>query len=177
MSIQQSLMNIINHLPSASDTEDVCDEMGKVLKLYDQLMGGKLSAEQVCSVRCLDTFHQKLENEKNELVSHRTACLWLQYMKMIDTLRQFIKSEKAGNFSLMLKTLQDMLSFFAASGHNLYTKSVCIHLQQIIKLETEHPDVFAFVNSGYHFFRRSDRYWAGQSTDLVIEQVGYWCEQ
>ena len=42
-------MNIINHLPSASDTEDICDEMGKVLKLYDQLMDGRLSdrAEEV----------------------------------------------------------------------------------------------------------------------------------
>ena len=137
-------------------------------------MDGKLSAEQVCSVRCLDTFRQKLENEKNELVSHRTACLWLQYMKMIAILRQFIKTVRTGNFSLLLKTLQDMLPFFAASGHNLFTKSVYIHLQQMLKLETEHPDVFAFLNSGYHFVRRSDRYWAGLSTDLVIEQVLMW---
>ena len=71
----------------------------------------------------------------------------------------------------MLKTLQDMLPFFAASGLNLYTRSVYIHLQQILKQETEHPDVFAFLNSGYHVVRRSDRYWAGLSTDLVIEQI------
>ena len=170
------LVGLLEHyqLPSvtsASDTEDICDEMDKVLKLHDQLMDGKLSAEQVCSGRCLDTFYQKLE--KNELVSHRTACLWLQYMKMIDIglQRQFIKSERTGNFSLILKTLQNMLPFFAASWHNLYTKSVYIHLQQMLKLETEHTDVFAFLNSGYHVVRRSGRYWTGLSTDLVIEQV------
>ena len=70
----------------------------------------------------------------------------------------------------MMKILQDMLPFFAASGHNLYTKSAYIHLQQMRKLEIEHPNVFA-LNSGYHVVRRSDRYWAGLSTDLVIEQV------
>ena len=49
--------------------------------------------------------------------------------------------------------------------------SVYIHLQQMLKLEIEHPNIFVFFNSGYHVVRRSDRSWAGLSTDLVIEQV------
>ncbi len=34
-----------------------------------------------------------------------------------------------------------------------------------------HPDIHASFLNGYHVIRRSDRYWAGLSTDLVIEQV------
>ena len=39
------------------------------------------------------------------------------------------------------------------------------------RLKEEESAVYsAFVN-GFHVIRRSDRYWAGLSSDLVIEQV------
>ncbi len=44
-------------------------------------------------------------------------------------------------------------------------------VQQMLKLADSHPEVFAFFRSGYHVVRRSDRYWAGLSSDLVIEQT------
>lgn len=47
-----------------------------------------------------------------------------------------------------------MLPYFAAAGHNLYAK----------------PDVCALFMKGYHVLRRSERYWAGLSSDLVIEK-------
>ena len=64
-----------------------------------------------------------------------------------------------------------MLPYLAASGHNHYTKSVWIYLQQMSKLEDEHPDVYRHFLQGLYVVRRSDRLWAGLSTDLVIEQV------
>jgi hypothetical protein len=39
------------------------------------------------------------------------------------------------------------------------------------QLETEHPDVFCNFLQGHHVVRRSNRYWAGLSTDLAIEQL------
>ena len=53
----------------------------------------------------------------------RTAVLWLEHMKMADILRTFIKGERTGNWSLHLQAVYDMLPYFAAAGHNLYTKS------------------------------------------------------
>ena len=41
----------------------------------------------------------------------------------------------------------------------------------MLQLQAQHPDVNAFFSTGYHVIRRSDRYWAGLSSDLVIEQV------
>lgn len=72
---------------------------------------------------------------------------------------------------LHLKSLQKMLSFFAALGYNLYAKSAYIYVQQMLQLADLHPEVFAFFRSGCHVVRRSDRYQAGLSSDLVIEQT------
>ena len=64
-----------------------------------------------------------------------------------------------------------MLPYLAASGHNLYTKSVWIHLERMSNLEKEHPDNYQSFMRGMHAVGRSDRFWAGLSTDLIIEQV------
>ena len=39
------------------------------------------------------------------------------------------------------------------------------------KLKNDHPDTYQQFQEGLHVVRRSDRQWAGLSTDLVIEQV------
>ena len=39
------------------------------------------------------------------------------------------------------------------------------------QLEEQHPDIYQQFQEGLHVVRRSDRLWAGLSTDLVIEQV------
>ncbi|KAG0728475.1 hypothetical protein GWK47_032379 [Chionoecetes opilio] len=64
-----------------------------------------------------------------------------------------------------------MLPIFAAAGHILYAKSAYLYLQQMEGLPTSHPEVYQKFSEGFHVIRRSDRYWAGLSTDLVIEQV------
>ena len=46
-----------------------------------------------------------------------------------------------------------------------------VYHQQMSERESTHPSVYKQFMSGFHLVRRSDRYWAGLSTDLVIEQV------
>ena len=41
----------------------------------------------------------------------------------------------------------------------------------MVRLGSEHPVVYEKLIDGFHVVRRSDRKWAGLSTDLVIEQV------
>ena len=64
-----------------------------------------------------------------------------------------------------------MLPYLAAAGHILYTKSSYIYMQHMLELEQQQPHVYAAFVSGHHVIRRSDRYWAGLSSDLVIEQT------
>ena len=74
---------------------------------------------------------------------------------------------------MYLQSLRDMLPFYAAAGHNLYAKSVYIYLQQMLELNSKHADILELFKKGFHVhvIGRSDRFWAGLSSDLVIEQV------
>ena len=93
----------------------------------------------------------------------------IQYMKMVDILKRFLRAERTGDWSLHLSSLQEMLPYFTAAGHNLYTKTIYVYLQQMVTLQTDHPDIYALFLNGLHVVRRTDRFWAGLSTDLVIE--------
>ena len=71
-------------------------------------------------------------------VSADTVCSEI----ILETVQQ--SSNGIGNWHLHFKSLQEMLPYFAAAGHNLlYTKSVHMYLQQILKLQAQHPDVYA----------------------------------
>ena len=147
------------------------EDLAAAVQLYDKLLTGEVTVQEVCLSRCLDDIQKKLETQMSQLTVKRTSKLWLQYMQMVDILRLFIKAERTGDWMLHLRSLQEMLPFFAASGHNLYAKSAYIYIQQMVQLADKHPDVFTFFMSGHHVIRRSDRYWAGLSSDLVIEQT------
>ena len=80
-------------------------------------------------------------------------------------------SERKGDWKGHLSSLTEMLPYFAASGHNLYLKSSYLYLQDMFQLEEKHPTVYNAFMSGSNVVRKSDRFWAGLSTYLVIEQV------
>ena len=71
-----------------------------------------------------------------------------------------------------LQAVHDMLNLFAATGHNNYAKSSRLYLQMMCNLETSHPWLYEmFATHGFHSVCRSNRFWAGLSTDLLIEQI------
>ena len=102
----------------------------------------------------------------------KTAKLWIQYMHHMETLRMFIRAERSGDWNLHLISVSRMLNIFAATGHNQYTRCARMYLQMMLELQDSHPWLYEqFMCHGYHTIRRSDRYWSGLWTDLVIEQV------
>ena len=64
-----------------------------------------------------------------------------------------------------------MLPYLAASGHSLYAKSASVYLSSTANLPNDHRVVHQHFVEGLHVAKRSDRAWAGLSTDLMIEQV------
>ncbi len=147
-------------------------DVDEALTLYEKLMGGEISAEEVCSSSVLERIKNSLKNHsESQKKSSRTSALWVQYMNMIDILRKFIRAERTGNWELHLQAIQDMLPYMAASGHNSYTKSAMLYLQQMLNLKAQHPDVQQHFDKGLHVIQRSNRLWAGLSSDLIIEQV------
>ena len=130
-------------------------------------MKGMLSAEQVCQDDVIAKINDALQERQEHLKSSRTAALWLQYMDMIDILRKYIRAERTGNWTNSFKDASILSSFWAQQLQSLhcYIYSECLAFMTIFQRFT------SISKNDLHVIRRIDRYWAGLSSDLVIEQV------
>lgn len=52
-----------------------------------------------------------------------TAKLWIQYFHMATLVKRFIQTEREGDWNGHLQSIQQMLSYFHASGHFHYAKA------------------------------------------------------
>ena len=103
--------------------------------------------------------------------NHRTAKLWLQYQRVIQIRRSFLRAIRTGNWKLYLKSLCDRHPYLAAAGHNKYTKSLALFIPWMQDLERTHSEVYRAFMSGLFPVRRTDGAWWCMFTDLLIEQV------
>lgn len=141
-------------------------------KLYEEVFNLHIRLDEVNSNEVLKTAKNRFEHVKKVLsCKSRTAKLWLQYTDMIQLVRSFIRSERTGNWNLILSTMQKMHPYFAAAGHNHYAKCIWIFIQQMMELHQTHPDVHTIFMNGDFIVRRSERYWGGIACDLTIEQT------
>ena len=159
-------------IPEDTHSDTVILKLEEARALFDKLMEKKVSADEASTSEVLDNIEECVQRKQDLLAERsRTAALWIQYLEMVDILRSFIRAERTANWELHLKALTRMLPYLAASGHNLYVKCARLYLQSMTDLRTDHPDVYRDFASGLHVARRSNRFWAGLSIDLVIEQV------
>ena len=80
----------------------------------------------------------------------------------------FIRAERTGNWKLHLHASEQMLPFFAASGHNNYTKGVRKYLQDVTNLCPCLTKKYA--DGLFTIWRKDSLVWSGTFTDQVIEQ-------
>lgn len=154
--------------PVSNSSQDI---LSVAINMYNQLINEDISVDTICESSILDDINARIAAKRKGLEVSRTASLWMRYSEMVNILKRFIKAERTGNWELHLQTLQDMLPYFAVAGHNLYAKSAYVCISMMQTLQQDHPDIYRIFLEGYHVLRRSDRYWAGLSTYLVIEQV------
>jgi hypothetical protein len=146
-----------------SDLRAVCESVCR-----EKLCVNECSILENASLLKLDECLEKLKASLS--ADSRTARLWLQYMHYIDTVKRFILAERTTDWHLHLEAVNDMLNLFAATGHSNYCAR--LYLQMMRDLPDSHPWLYSmFQKHGFHSIRRSDRFWAGLSTDLVIEQT------
>ena len=107
-----------------------------VLATYDSLMQGRLEEDDL-KVGVAQFLEDEMNRTKLTLCKSRTATLWITFMEMMSVLRKFLIAERTGNWLLHLESIQDMLPYFAAAGHNLYAKSAYIYLNQMQALRTK----------------------------------------
>ena len=91
-------------------------------------------------------------------------------MNMVSVYRSFLRTERTGNRYLHLESTYEMLPYQAAAGHNNYTKSLYLYLQEMCQLKETHPDVLQQFEKGYHVIEKSNHDFAAVSSDHAIEQ-------
>ena len=90
---------------------------------------------------------------------------------MLQLARTLIRNDRTASWDMHLSASMECLPVFSAAGHYNYLKSSYHYLQNMSQLESSHPDVHAKFTAGFHVIRRSNQFWAGLSSDLVIEQT------
>ena len=135
------------------------------------LLNEEVTLEDASNADVVRRIQTRMMEFQDTLQNNRTAKIWLQYSEMFGVLKKAIRAERTGNWVQYLQALSEMLPYFAAAGHNLYTKSVRIFLQQMEELKESNQKLYKDIADGMFVIRRSDRFWAGLSPDLVIEQV------
>ena len=104
--------------------------------------------------------------------SSRTSKLWIQYVYHIGLVKDFIFAERTGNWTLHLVTVKLMLNLVASARQVNYAKSARIYLQSMDELPVSYTWLYdCFKEKGLHAIRRSERFWAGLWSVLVIERA------
>lgn len=114
----------------------------------------------------------RLVNSKMDEVSDKpTAKLWVMCIRLIDLMNMFIVSERTGDLSLHIFSLTSMLPYFYAAGHQNYSKSVSIYLQDLKKLIIKMSDTeLQEFKSRVFTIRRTDSFYSGTWCDMCVEQ-------
>src|SRR6218665_3537371 len=90
---------------------------------------------------------------------------------MLQVARSLVIADRTGSWLVHVRPVSKCIPIFAAAGHYNYLTSSHFYVQQMGQLHINHPDVFRKFENGYHVIRSSNQFWAGLSSDLVIEQT------
>ena len=128
-------------------------KLNELSQLCDELLSGEIGVAKVTSEPVITELSDAISTYKDKLCTSRTAVLCFQYLDIVELLSKFIQAEKMRNFHLHQQSVKEMLPYFAAASHHLYTKSAYMYLQSISKLATTHPNVYQKFLAGYHVIR------------------------
>ena len=146
-----SMATSISHDPSNStdqeviaiDPHDDTEIHVECVEIKDSLMKNPpVAADDVESSNYLAELDNKVHQTKDGLANCPTAKLLLQYLDTLDIVCRFLKAERTGQWLLHLQAVSDMLPYFSASGHNLYTKSVVMYLYAMSQPQATAPNIY-----------------------------------
>lgn len=144
----------------------------KACDILDGIMTGQKTIKDIEQSDVLSLIDTALETKKNHLQSSsRTSKLWLEYQRMVMTVRMLIEADRTNSWDLHLYAMREILPIVAAAGHVNYLKSLYLYLQNMFNLSSKNAKVHKLFQEGKFVIRRSDQFWGGLGSDLVIEQV------
>ena len=93
---------------------DNTTDLEAVGNMFDEVLTGKVTVEEVCMSQELTRIIERLEVKTLSIQASRTAKLWLQFMKMMDILRMFLKGERMGIWALHIQAMYEMMPYLDA---------------------------------------------------------------
>ena len=151
-----------------------CSGWAQLCKLYEDVLHGDHCIADAVEDPAVVSLDQHMKDMLGKIATlDKTAQLWVQYFSTVTMVRNFIRSERTGDWPLHLDTITKMLPFFHASGHLHYAKSAHLYHQEMCSLhDVMDMNLFqAYTEKGLFTIRRSDKFWSGVWSDMIIEQV------
>lgn len=168
--VQSALMNIV--LDSVTLTEEENSMLNEVLGSIEKDSWSEVGGD----ILCREKFHAIVNKSRDALdkikTNGPTAELWVQYIHMVEILKQFVEAERSGNWTLHLQSAQQMLPYLHAAGYTSYAKYLHLYLQQMFELEKimDPSELQQFTKEAYFTIRKTDKFRSGIWSDMTIEQ-------
>ena len=165
----------LNHIilsEMVDESEDFVAMIEEYEGTFNKLLNSEVTLDTVLASEIVNRISEQLGKRKMELCARsKTSKLWLNYQNMLKVARSLVIADRTGSWPMHVRAVSECIPIFAAAGHYNYLKSAYFYVQEMNQLHIKHPDVFRKFQNGYHVIRRSNQFWAGLSSDLVIEQT------
>ncbi|KAK4881851.1 hypothetical protein RN001_005170 [Aquatica leii] len=112
-----------------------------------------------------EAFKEFVENQSS------TFQFWCTYMEMVETLLEFIYSERTGQWDLHLQSFRKMLPWFFTYDHNNYARWGSVYLCDMLDLENKAPIVYQEFCDGNFVVKRLNGGFNRISVDQALEYV------
>ena len=122
-------------------------------------------------VRPLLELYDEFEQLFSNTGEYPMAAFWNSYLDMIQTLRDFIKSIKNGDWDLHMYASEKMLYWFHAYDNYTYARHFSYYWASQQALPEHHPAIYEEFKEGSFSVRRTIGKFNKVSPDQVIKQT------
>ena len=99
-------------------------------------------------------------------------CLfWENFLKIVETVKNLIKSEREGDFLLYQKTVGDLLPIFTGGDGIQYVRCTSFYHELLKDLKTKHPSLYQRFMKGGFVVKTSAGVFNAVSPDMKLEQT------
>ena len=96
---------------------------------------------------------------------------WLNFIRIMNTIKDFIRSERDADFFLNMQTLENLLPIFLGCDALNYLRYGSFHLELLKRAKITHPELYASFIKGNFVVKRTTGSFNAVSPDLALEQT------
>ena len=119
----------------------------------------------------LVVLYEEFEVSISDQEKYPMAVFWTSYLNMVQTLSDFVKSIKIGDWDLPMNSSEKMLHWYHAYDHYNYARHFSYYWASQQALDDHHPNILNSFKDGGFSTRRGEGNFNKVSPDQVIEQT------